>query len=449
MTETKHYDVAIIGAGPAGLAAADDVKRAGKSVVVIEKYLWGGTCPNYGCDPKKILLAGIEAKESFDFLAGDGLLGDVKIEWPALMARKTHFTESIPERTQSQLESVGITTLYGPAHFINKDTVVVHGVAGDLEVQATDWVVSVGQRPATLDIPGAELSIDSEAFLSLPEMPQHVTIVGGGYIAIEFAGIAAGAGAEVTLIIRDSELLKDFDSQYVDILTKELEKRGIKFYYNTEVTAITENADKSLTLDLSFGQPLTTDLVVLAIGRVGNSDTLALENAGVETDRRGINVDNFLRTDNPHIYAAGDVANTPVPRITTAGYFEARYAVSVILGQTDQPIRYPAIPVVVYATPKLATVGVPTEIAANYGYTVTELDMTNWFSYYRTGEPMARTKVVLDAQKHLVGATVLGSHADELINYFTEAINNGDGYQEIRDRLYAYPTIASDLEYFF
>ena len=142
------------------------------------------------------------------------------------------------------------------------------------------------------------------------------------------------------------------------------------------------------------------------------------------------------------------MANTSKPRITTVGYYEARYAASVILGH-DQPIEYPAVPVVVYGTPKLAAVGVPTQYAEENGYSVRDIDMTNWFTYYRTGEPAARAKVVLDADKKLVGATVLSAHADELINYFTEAINNKDGYQAIRDRLYAYPTPASDLEYFF
>ena len=160
-----------------------------------------------------------------------------------------------------------------------------------------------------------------------------------------------------------------------------------------------------------------------AVSRVSNNDTL--ENAGVEDDIHGINVDEFLRTSNPHIYAA-DVAHTSKPRITTVGYYEARYAASVILGH-DQPIEYPAVPVVVYGTPKLAAVGVPTQYAEENGYSVRDIDMTNWFTYYRTGEPAARAR--LSGRKNkLVGATVLSAHADELINYFTEAINNKDGY---------------------
>ena len=241
--------------------------------------------------------------------------------------------------------------------------------------------------------------------------------------------------------------MSEFDEAFVDTLFDQLDDRGIRIYFNTEVTEVAKT-DDGYAATLSFGSTIPAGVVVRAVGRVGNNDTLQLENAGVEDDIHGINVDEFLRTSNPHIYAAGDVANTSKPRITTVGYYEARYAASVILGH-DQPIEYPAVPVVVYGTPKLAAVGVPTQYAEENGYSVRDIDMTNWFTYYRTGEPAARAKVVLDADKKLVGATVLSAHADELINYFTEAINNKDGYQAIRDRLYAYPTPASDLEYFF
>ena len=446
MAETLHYDVAIIGAGPAGLAAAEDVKAAGKSVVLIEKYLWGGTCPNYGCDPKKILLAAVEAKEHVDFLRGDGVDGKVDINWEDLMGRKMRFTEAIPDKTVHSLDANGIGHIYGAAHFINEDTVIVHGDE-DVEVQATDWILTVGQRPAELDTPGAEYTIDSEQFLSLADMPEDIVIIGGGYIAVEFASIAASAGAQVHLVVRGSELLSEFDEAFVDTLFDQLDDRGIRVYFNTEVTEVAKT-DEGYAATLSFGSTIPAGVIVRAVGRVGNNDTLQLENAGVEDDIHGINVDEFLRTSNPHIYAAGDVANTSKPRITTVGYYEARYAASVILGH-DQPIEYPAVPVVVYGTPKLAAVGVPTQHAEENGYSVRDIDMTNWFTYYRTGEPAARAKVVLDADKKLVGATVLSAHADELINYFTEAINNKDGYQAIRDRLYAYPTPASDLEYFF
>ena len=299
MAETLHYDVAIIGAGPAGLAAAEDIVAAGKTVVLIEKYLWGGTCPNYGCDPKKILLAAVEAKEHVEFLSGDGVDGQVAINWESLMGRKMRFTEAIPEKTVHSLDANGIAHVYGAAHFINSDTVVVHGDE-DIEVQATDWILTVGQRPAELDIPGAELTIDSEMFLSLPAMPEDVVIIGGGYIAVEFASIAAAAGAQVHLVVRGSELLTGFDEAFVDTLLDQLDDRGIRVYFNTEVTEVAKT-DDGLNATLSFGSTLPTKLVLRAVGRVGNNDTLALENAGVEDDIHGINVDEFLLTSNPHI----------------------------------------------------------------------------------------------------------------------------------------------------
>lgn len=447
MAETQKYDVAVIGAGPAGLAAAEDLKAAGKSVVVIEKYLWGGTCPNYGCDAKKLLLAGVEAREAALALDGQGLKSDVTIDWPALMAHKKGFTDSMPGRTEASLRGAGIDCLTSAAQFTGANTLVVAGEDGDINVEATDIVIAVGERPAELNVPGGELAIDSEAFLSLPEMSKNVTIIGGGYIAVEFATIAASTGAQVNLLIRSDRALRGFDEDLVSEQLDELADRGVRVYYNTGVNEI-KAVDDKFSVSLSFGSELPTDLVVRAVGRTPNSDKLALEQAGVAFDEHGVNVDGFLRTNNPHVYAIGDVANSPVPRLTTTGYFEGRYVAQVILGATEE-ISYPLIPMTVFGLPKLGSVGVQPSEAAAQGLQVRDLDMTSWFSYYRVGESKVHAKIVLNQAGQMVGATVLGSHADELTNYFTDIISRGGTYDDIRQRLYSYPSLASDLEYFF
>ncbi|WP_242874323.1 FAD-dependent oxidoreductase [Weissella cibaria] len=203
-------------------------------------------------------MAAVEAKEHVEFLSGDGVDGQVAINWESLMGRKMRFTEAIPEKTVHSLDANGIAHVYGAAHFINSDTVVVHGDE-DIEVQATDWILTVGQRPAELDIPGAELTIDSETFLSLPAMPEDVVIIGGGYIAVEFASIAAAAGAQVHLVVRGSELLTGFDEAFVDTLLDQLDDRGIRVYFNTEVTEVAKT-DDGLNATLSFGSTLPTKI---------------------------------------------------------------------------------------------------------------------------------------------------------------------------------------------
>ncbi|WP_439818925.1 dihydrolipoyl dehydrogenase family protein [Weissella paramesenteroides] len=448
VSETKQYDVAIIGAGPAGLAAAHQLHDAGKQVVVIEKYLWGGTCPNYGCDPKKILLGAVEAKESTEFLSGSGIDGQVNINWPDLMARKNQYTKGISTGTEQSLTASDIDHIAGEATFIDEQTAIINqNGQGDVTVSATDWIIAVGQRPAKLSFPGSELTIDSEKFLSLPELPDEVVIIGGGFVAIEFASIAAAAGAKVSLIVRGERLLKSFDETMVDSLMDQLDDRGVQMYFGTEVTEIT-STDNGLEATLSFGNTLSAGLIVRAAGRVGNHDTLDLDKAHVQFSEKGVLVDQHLRTSNAHIYAVGDVANSPVPKITPLASFESKHATNEILGQS-QPITYPAVPVVVYGTPKLAQTGVTTETASQDGYTVHDLDISSWYTSYRTGEPAARVKTVLNHDGQLIGASVLSSHADELINYLTLAINQGLTKETVSKQLYAYPSVASDLSYFF
>lgn len=447
MEATLNYDAAVIGAGPTGLAAAEDLKAAGKSVVVIEKYLWGGTCPNYGCDPKKLLLAGVEARENALAFQNDGLIADVTLDWPKLMARKAKFTDTMPGRTLGSLDTAQIDHLYGQAEFLDEETLLVHEKTGNVVVRANDYVIAVGQRPADLPIEGGELTTDSEQFLSLPEMPKDVVIIGGGYIAVEFASIAVATGANVHLVVRGDEILKDFESDFADELMEQLSDRGVHVYFNTTVTAV-RKTDAGLSAELSFGSTIPAGLVVRAVGRTPNSDLLALDKAGVESNQHGIIVDEYLRTSNPHIYAGGDVANTPVPRLTTTGYFEGRYIAKVLNGH-EAAIKYPLIPITVFGTPKIAEVGVAPSAAEMLDYEVRTFDMTEWFSYYRAAESKVASKIVFNQAGEIVGAAMIGNHAEELINYFVDAIERKDTYEAVRERLYSYPSLASDLEYFF
>lgn len=440
------FDVGVIGAGPAGLAAAADLRAAGKSVVVIENYLWGGTCPNYGCDPKKILLAAVEAKEKAQALNGLGVQGELRLDWSQMMARKNQFTNAMPARTQASLTSSDITQISGQAQFIDAKTVTI--LQQNTTVQATDWIISVGQRAAELAIPGGEYAIDYEKFMNLATLPDEIVIIGGGYIAFEFAAIAAGVGAHVTMLVRGERVLSNFDEELARELAAQLTLRGVTILYQTEVKAITKS-NAQFELELSTDTTLTTNLVVRAIGRIGNHDRLNLAATGVETQTGGVVVDQHLQTAAPHLYAVGDVAQSPVPKLTTTGYYEGRAVAQQILGH-HEPVTYPAIPEIVYATPKLAQVGVTTaQAATDQTLRMVDLNMTDWFTYYRVGEKAAHAKVILAENDQIVGATVLSHEADELINSLTDAVNAGADYQAMRNKLYAYPTVASDLEYFF
>ncbi|MFC6293736.1 dihydrolipoyl dehydrogenase family protein [Lactiplantibacillus daoliensis] len=442
----KQYDVIVIGGGPAGTALASGLKAQGKSVLIVESDLWGGTCPNRGCDPKKILLSAVEAKQAATNFQGHGLSGVPTIDWPNLMTTKRGYTDGINDGTLSGLKSQAIDTLHGQAYFRADGELTVDGNL----VTGTDIVIATGQRPAILPIPGHEYFKTSTDFLDLDQMPKRVTFVGGGYVGFELATIARAAGAEVHLIHHNDRPLKNFDPELVKALMANLTDQGVTFDLNVDLKQITQAAD-GLHLTAHDDFELTTDLVVCSAGRIPNADHLGLENVGVTYDRHGIQVNDHLQTAADHIYAIGDVSDTPVPKLTPLAGYEARYLVGELV-ETGAPISYPVTPTQVYASPKLAEVGVTAAQVATdtTKYRVTTLDMTKWFTYYRLQIPQALAKVVVDQQTGLiVGASCLSEIADEMINYLTILIEKKLSLAAIQKLIVAYPTPASDLQYLY
>ncbi|GKT03033.1 dihydrolipoyl dehydrogenase family protein [Furfurilactobacillus sp. WILCCON 0119] len=435
------FDQLVIGGGPGGLALAEGLASAGQQVAIVEENLWGGTCPNRGCDPKKILLAAVEAKRAAEQMAGHGLTGVPTINWTDLMAKKTAYTSTVPTGTLAGLQQSGATTLNGHAQFNADGTVQV----GTETVSAKTITLATGQRPARLTIPGADHIQTSTDFLNWQTLPNRVTFIGGGYIAFELADIANAAGADVHVVLHNDRPLRAFDADLADDLVAQLTAAGVHFDMNIAVEAVTAT-DDGLTLTAADGFELTTDAIVGATGRIPNVDTLNLDAVGVEANRHGVVVNDHLQTTNPQIYALGDVvAKRDEPKLTPVAGFDARYLVGELTGATTAPISYPAIPTVVFGAPKLAAVGVAIPTAqADDTLRVTTLDMTHWYTYQRIEEATAQAKVVTNAQGQIVGATVLSNLADEMINYLTLVVNK---HLTLDDVIMAYPTPASDLVY--
>lgn len=430
----NKYDVGIIGAGPAGLAAAYALQAQGKQVVMIESYLWGGTCPNYGCDPKKVLLAAVEAKEHAHFLQDKGLQGETTINWSALMKSKQTFTDPVSPGTLAGVQAAEIATYQGTAQFQSTTTVLVD----DTTIIADNWIIATGARPAELTVPGSGLAQTSEDFLSMQDLPASITFVGAGYVALELAAIANAAGSTVQILTHGDTILPAFDQTLVADFIAQLEQRGIKIVKNVAVQALEQNGAQ-ITVKTANGD-YTSEAVIAATGRPANVDQLNLAEVGVAWSHHGIKVDAQLRSTVANVFAIGDAADTAVPKLTPVGSFEGRYVASVIAGH-HEPIKYSAIPTVVYGTPKLAQVGDLTN--------ATLFDVTGWLTYRRLGEPLAKVKIATNAAGQLIGASVLASEADQLINYLANAINQKWTLTDTQSNIMAYPTMASDLQYFF
>ena len=431
----EKFDTIIIGAGPAGLAAAYNLKGNGQNVAVIENNLWGGTCPNRGCDPKKVLLSGVEARDRMAQLQNKGFDNVPFVNWEQLETFKEKFTAPVSSGSRKGIVDADITAIDGQPKFTSENTLVVNGI----EYQADKFIIATGQRPSYLDIVGKEHLLSSTDFLSLKKMPEDITIIGAGYIAFELATIANATGAKVHIIHHNDHPLKAFDQKYAMELVKQLENKGIDFNFNIDTQSITAQDGKYLLKADNF--ELTTDLVIGATGRIANVDFLDLEKANVQYNRHGVVVNDHLQSTNENVYAIGDVVSTKQPKLTPVGGFEAGYVSDILLGKTDKKLELPLIPTVVYGSPKLAKVGAQT------GDKVVEQDVTSWFTYSHTNEPVAKVKIVLNDKKQIIGATLLSNEADSLINLLTLAIKQKMSHEDVVKEIFAYPTAASDLEY--
>ncbi|MFH5810528.1 dihydrolipoyl dehydrogenase family protein [Companilactobacillus sp. FL22-1] len=433
----EKFDTIIIGAGPAGLAAAYDLKASGQKVAVVENNLWGGTCPNRGCDPKKVLLSGVEARDRMIQLQGKGFTEVPYVDWKKLEAFKETFTDPVSAGSRAGIVKAGITALDGQPKFTSKNTLKLNGQA---DYQADKFIIATGQRPSYLNIAGKEHLLSSTDFLSLKAMPEDITIIGAGYIAFELATIANATGAKVHIIHHNNRPLKEFDQDYVQELVKQLENKGIDFNFNVDTKSIEQQADGQYAIKADDFE-LVTDLVIGATGRIPNADFLDLEKAGVEYSRHGIEVNARLQTTNENIYAIGDVVATKQPKLTPVGGFEANYVSDILTDKTDKDLELPLIPTVVYGSPKLAKVGV------QESKNVIDQDVTSWFTYSHTNKPKAKVRIVLNDQKQIIGATLLSNEADNLINLLTMAIKQRMTHADVIKEIMAYPTAASDLEY--
>ena len=440
----SDFDVIVVGTGVAGQTAAEALAGGGKRVAIVDRREYGGTCTLRGCEPKKVLVSAAEVVERARAQAGHGPAGDLHLDWPALIAFKRTFTDPVPQSIEDYLKSVGVETLHGEARFTGPSALDVDGAAHAAE----QIVVAAGAEPMPLGIEGEALVLTSEDFMAAETLGRRVVFIGGGYISMEFAHVAAAAGAAVTVCHRGAHVLGGFDADLAGMLADSYRKAGIDVRTNAPVQAVVQEAG-ALAVVLQDGTRLPADMVVHGAGRVPDLDALDLDAAGVAFGRRGIEVDQHLRSvSNPRVWAAGDAAARGLP-LTPVGTIEGRVLARNILG--EESAYAPAVtPSVVFSDPPLASVGLTEEQAAEQGLDVQAslVDRTQWASSRRVGDRVAGAKVLVDkGTQRIVGAHLLGHHADEVINVFATAMVAGLTAADLKAMPWAYPTGGWEIGY--
>lgn len=449
MAEVTEFDLVVIGAGTGGSGVARTAAATGWKTAIVDVLPYGGTCALRGCDPKKMMVAVTEGIDWTTHMSGKGLVArDVSINWPEMIAFKRTFTDKMPPRIESGLKKAGIVTLHGEAKFTGPDLLEVDGKV----LRAKKFHIATGARPMTLGIPGEELLITSTEFLDLARKPSRIVFVGGGFIAMEFAHISCRAGARaVTVLQRGTRPLVQFDPDLIELLIDSSKKMGIDLRCEARVQEIEKTADG---FTVSFATPdgpqaVNCDLVVHAAGRVPNIDTLNLDAAGVETSRRGIRVNAYMRSiSNSNVFAAGDCADSGA-NLTPVSAYEARIAgKNLVAGQDIHEVRYPPVPSVVFTLPPVAMVGLSEEDACLRGlkFDVKFQKTDGWYSSLRVGATHSAFKVLVERETgKILGAHIIGPGAEEQINLFAMAMGAGLTANKIKGVIFAYPSYASDL----
>lgn len=448
----QRHDVIVIGSGTAGYTAAHACRKAGKSVLVADKRPFGGTCAMRGCQPKKILVAAAQAVHGANALHGQGVAGASRLDWPSLMRFKRDFTDAVPQGTERGFQDAGMQTAHGLATFVGPQRVRI----GEEEHEAGHIVVAAGAVPRGLDIPGADLLLDSDAFLDLEALPERIVFVGGGFICLEFAFICAVAGSRVTVIHRGDRFLRGFDPDLVARLLEAGKALGISFLPRTLVEKAEADGEGELALTIAGpGRSVVrTRACVAAVGRVPDLEALGLNAAGIDATARGISVNAFMQSvSNPAVYAVGDAADAPFALATTADMEAETAAINILQGNTTQA-DHAAVPSVVFSLPPLAAVGMSEEQARQasekqgFRLTVNSKDATGWMTSRRIGQKHAAYKVILNQDAGTVlGAHLLGHGAEEMINVLALAIKFGLTRTQLKSLLWAYPTHVSDIKY--
>lgn len=445
MSDNQDFDLIVIGAGSGGVRLARMSAQRGARVAIVESRYLGGTCVNVGCVPKKLFVYGAHVSEDLEDAAGYGWkvpLDQVSFDWPTLVANKNAEIERLNGIYGRMLENAGVTIIEGTASLADANTVVV----GNQRYTTRHITVATGSWPVIPDIPGKESILTSNEMFYLPQLPRQAVVWGGGYIAVEFAGILAGLGVETTLLYRGDLFLRGFDHDVREFVANEMRRKGVDLRFGVTIEAV-ESDGTHYDVTLNDGTHMTTGLVMAATGRRALVEGLGLEALGVRLSESGhVEVDDHFQTAVPSITALGDVIGTP--QLTPVALAQGMVLSRRLFGDGEGEMDYNCIPTAVFCQPNIGTVGLTEEEAKEAGHTV---------SIYRSEfRPMKHTlsgreerclmKLVVDAgTDRVLGAHMVGPDAGEITQGLAVAIKAGATKAQFDSTLGIHPTSAEEF----
>ena len=441
------YDLFVIGGGSGGVRAARISAGLGKRVAIAEEYRFGGTCVIRGCVPKKLFVYASQFSEHFEDAAGFGwTVPEPSFDWPTLIANKDKEIARLEKIYQAGVENAGGAAIHSRATLLARHTIRIE--AEGRTVTADQIMIATGGRPNPhAALPGSEHCITSNEAFHLRELPKAIVIAGGGYIAVEFANIFHGLGVETTLVYRGREILSRFDVDLRQGLHQAMERKGIRIFCHSMFERIEKRAGGGLNAHLSGGMVVEADQVMLALGRIPNTEGLGLETAGVDVGKTGeVAVDHYSRTNVDNIWAIGDVTNRV--QLTPVAIHEAMCFVETAF--KDNPTRpdHETVPTAVFSQPEIGTVGLSEEAAMKrFG----DLDI-----YRASFRPMRNIlagrdekmmmKLVVDAKTRIVlGAHILGPDAGEMAQLLGIAVKARLTKDDFDRTMALHPTAAEEL----
>ena len=444
----REYDIIAIGGGSGGSATMNRAAMYGAKAAVIEGNIIGGTCVNVGCVPKKVMWYGAQVSETLKNYAADYgyTIGETSFDFKTLRKNRQAYIERSRQAFSNNFNRNGIDYIEGYARFVDKNTVEVNGEL----IRAKHIVIATGSYAFVPNVPGSELGGTSDDVFAWEELPESVSIIGAGYIAVELAGVLHALGVKTDLFVRKGGPLRGFDQGIVEVLVEEMKKNGQPLHTHKVPQKLEKLDNGDIQIHFEDGTTHTSQKVIWAVGRKANVHQLNLEAAGVELTERGfIQVDEYQNTTTPGIYALGDVSGEKelTPVAIKAGRILAE---RLFNGKTDAKMDYELIPTVVFSHPAIGSIGLTQEQAeAKYGVEnikVYQSTFAGMYSAITVHRQMTKLKLItLGEEEKVIGLHGIGGGIDEMIQGFAVAVKMGATKADFDATVAIHPTASEEF----